>query len=214
MVPPSTCLYSGCQTKLWTMCLYKLSAGICSQSGLGSSKCKRLSENHLSTLSSIFRVCLALQKKKKRRSVTSEMYSFLCLYSTRKYLIIRNLFRFNLGKRMDVSHQKVMQGNLLEHLSVSCKCICTKLTRNQRHPRTSQTKRCLRILFCGHKDVTLDLPWFFPPTTYIHHWKAPTHSAHLQNILQIRLNRSEKYQASQLPAQSPREEVKIWVQEP
>lgn len=102
----------------------------------------------------------------------SEMYSFLCLYSTRKFLIIRNSFRFNLGKRTCVSPESNTGQStgtpswLIPFLSVSCGCICTEITSNQRHPRTSQTKMCLRILFCGYKEVALlYLSWFFAPTS-------------------------------------------------
>lgn len=183
MVPPSTCLYSGCQTRLWTMCLYKLSAGICSQSGLGSSKCKRLSENHLGALSSFFKICLALQKKKRK-------VWFLCLCSTRKYLIIRNLFRLNLGKRCVSPESNAGQPTetpswWIPLLSASCEWICTKLTGDQRHPRTSRTKRCLRILFLwvqGCRTPLLALVFSTHPCIFTVE-KGPTHSAHLQNIL-------------------------------
>lgn len=126
-----------------------------------------------------------LCKKKKKRKVW-----FLCLCSTRKYLIIRNLFRLNLGKRCVSPESNAGQPTetpswWIPLLSASCEWICTKLTGDQRHPRTSRTKKVpenLVLWVQGCRTPLFALVFSTHPCIFTVE-KGPTHSAHLQNIL-------------------------------
>lgn len=108
------------------------------------------------------------------------MYSFLCLYSTRKYLIIRNLFRFNLEKRRCVSPESNTGQStgtpswITALLSVSCECICTELTSTNGIQELVRQKGVWESCFVGtrmsHSFICPVPP--HPQPVYIHHWKG------------------------------------------